>query len=99
MLFSDDKSVSSADACPIRVPREQAIKLATGERLMSKEKKKKKDVGDGEEDNTYDLNNFCVPLETVGRLLRDFLASATGLPLVHSLEVAISACVCVPCGS
>jgi len=102
MLFSDAESVSSADACPIRVnrvPREQAIKLAAGERLLITEKKKKMDAGDGEEANMYDLSNFCVPLETVCRLLRDFLASATGLPVVHSLEVAISACVCVPCGS
>jgi hypothetical protein len=102
MLFSDAESVSSADTCRIsvnRVPREQAIKLAAGERLLITEKKKKMDAGDGEDVNTYDLSNFCVPLETVCRFLRDFLASATGLPLVHSLEVAISACVCVPCGS
>eukprot|EP00802_Teleaulax_amphioxeia_P014632 Tamp_14702.p1 GENE.Tamp_14702~~Tamp_14702.p1 ORF type:complete len:192 (+),score=24.34 Tamp_14702:393-968(+) len=53
------------------IPREDVVKLAVGETLRS----------------GMNAADICVPLETVGRFLRDLLSSCSGLKIAAGMEV------------
>ena len=56
------------------IPREDVVKLAVGETLRS----------------GMNAADICVPLETVGRFLRDLLSSCSGLKIAAGMEVSAS---------
>lgn len=78
MLFTDENSFLTSDKTTPLISREDVVKLATGDNLKTGK-------------NAADV---CVPLETIGRFLRDLMSSCAGLKIASGMEVSERASSC-----